>query len=537
MPRRTSSYRSSLAALKDEMRREYRADYAAATPSTFRRRREGQGGLADAHYYSESRFLQMMEGVRDMERNDWLVGAILDRLTDNLVRNGFSLEPQTGGKVANRAVWEKHQAWATDKTQCDVAREHDWTAQQRMALRQRYMDGGIFAIPITDPGDDDYGRIQMLEADRCRTPTRSARNIVHGVELSPRGRRLRYYFVRQEIDRFSRTLRVKDTTPIDAFDADGLPQVLHVYKPSRVSQTRGVTALHGCFDLSGIMEDIHFAEVIRRQIASSIGLAIETDVHAPDPTPDLPLGDRQTFTQANGFDDILEKIAPGMILRLRKGQTAKNIGTSIPGEGFLSHFKLVLQSIGACVGLPLIMLLLDGSETNFSGWRGAVDQAKIGFVCEQHIQKVQFCRPVHRLNVRRWMQEDPAFAKLHGSAGDDGTPINLFAHDWKAPKWPYIQPLQDAQAAMIRVNTGQSSPRRIAAENGEDFEEIAEESVRDTEYWIDLAMAGTERLKTKYPDIAKDLHWSHLYHRDFPRGVQILDTIDEEQSAAAKKTK
>src|SRR5690606_20541234 len=119
--------------------------------------------------------------------------------------------------------------------------------------------------------------------------------------------------------RLERVPRVADTVPIATYGPDGELQVFHVLKPSRFSQTRGVTAFHAVFDMAGQIEDIQFSEVVRRQLVSSIGLAIEKTRDAPDAA--VQLGGRQSDgTGDDGvFDKILEEIAPGMILRLPVG--------------------------------------------------------------------------------------------------------------------------------------------------------------------------------------------------------------------------
>jgi lambda family phage portal protein len=515
--------------LHSEWQREHRADYQGTSPSDFRRTRHALGGGADAHYYNESRWLQMMEYARDMDRNDWAVGAIGDRLTDNIVRDGFDPEPQTGDTEMDDYLYAKHRRWADDPRQCDAAGKRTFGLMQRHVFRSRIIDGDCFGVNITASDDPKYGRIQLLEGHLCRTPTFNRnKGLVQGIELDDQCEPLNYYFLRRRENPLSRTILKGELRQVAAFDQDGTQVVYHVAKPHRLSMTRGITALHGAFDETQILTDIGFAELIRRKIAASIGLSIETD-KASTYSADTALGDRTGVDRPNGYTDLIEEMAPGLILRLRPGQTAKTLGSNnIPGEGYVQHFKLTLQSIGAVVGLPLILILLDAAETNFSGWRGAMDQAKIGFVCEQYLQEVTFCRPAYVGNVRRWIRDDPEVRAAYAKVGD-----KIFAHGWHYPGWPYVQPLQDAQAAMVRVNTGQSSPRRIAAGNGEDFEEIATESVADTELWIRLAMKATQTLKKEFPEFAQDLHWTQLYHRDFPRGIQLIDTAETPNDSTA----
>src|SRR4051812_21975832 len=96
------------------VKEQYKADYNAAQPSRFRRQRVGLYGSGDAHYASEWAFIRVREYARDMERNDALVGAILDRAVDNTVRTGFVLEPKTGDPKLNKDLKARWDDWAED---------------------------------------------------------------------------------------------------------------------------------------------------------------------------------------------------------------------------------------------------------------------------------------------------------------------------------------------------------------------------------------------------------------------------------------
>ena len=104
-----------------------RSDYSAAKSSRFRRRRTGVNSLgsgADWHVRNESDYLRMMEDARDMDRNDVVVGQVLDRATTNIIQDGFTLDPQTGDKDVNQHLKGQWEDWAGDPDQCDLAGEN-----------------------------------------------------------------------------------------------------------------------------------------------------------------------------------------------------------------------------------------------------------------------------------------------------------------------------------------------------------------------------------------------------------------------------
>src|SRR5690242_18649023 len=86
-----------------------KSDYEAMNESRFRRNRSGvnsSGGAADTHYSSEPRFVRMREYARAMFRDDPVIGFLVERAVDNVIRTGFRPEAMTGDADGNLLLWE-----------------------------------------------------------------------------------------------------------------------------------------------------------------------------------------------------------------------------------------------------------------------------------------------------------------------------------------------------------------------------------------------------------------------------------------------
>lgn len=57
-----------------------------------------------------------------------------------------------------------------------------------------------------------------------------------------------------------------------------------------------------------------------------------------------------------------------------------------------------------------------------------------------------------------------------------------FKHEWVAPPKPWIDPVKEATATKIAMQTGQKTYQQIAAENGKDWKEQIDETVAVLEY-------------------------------------------------------
>lgn len=476
-----------------------KSDYAAMTPSRFRRTRTGihsQGSGADYHYRNESSFLRMREYVRDMDRNDAIIGSAVDKAVQQHVQGGFRLDPQTGDRKLDNDLWDRWDDYATDPEQCDIAGDLEFADMESLVLRHQFIDGDIFALPTVD------GPIQLVEADQCRTPSNSKRNIVLGVELDEQRRRKTFFFTKRSVNPLMPFERVSDAEQIAARGEDGFKQVFQVYNPKRATQTRGVTAFHPIFDIAGMWEDANFALLVKQQISACFGAFIE---RTGDYGTDHRVGERSEETLADGNTATIEGISPGMLIRGRKGEKLAAFSPNIPSAESMQHMRMLLQIIGVNMGMPLILILLDASESNFSGWRGAMDMARLGFRVNQKQLIRRFHKPVYQWKVRQWAAEDRAIRAAVERLGD-----RAFNCKWHTPSWPYVQPKDDAEADVIRQNNLLTSPRRIHAENGAEHEEIVGETVRDNVYAIAKAIRGAQRLKKKFPVEAADVDWREV---------------------------
>jgi len=492
-----------------EMRHEMRADYSAGKRSRHVRERMQLGGSGDAHYAQSSQFDRIREYARDMDRNDAFVGPLIDTAVTSQLKTGFRLEPTTGNKKLNEKLKGLFVEWASDPRACDHHWERTFWEMCIYALREQYIDGDIFSV-LTD-----HGAVQMLEADRCMSPDGRNEEIVHGVELAGR-RKVGFWFSADQVPT-ARGGRVK-VTRVPAYDDDGERVVLHLYNPKtvkRITQARGVSSLASVFFKLGMHEDIEFATLVKQQVAAAFAISVERDAS-------YNAGKAQFGTQTVETDGsnttTLEAVEPGMIVRGSKGEKISTLSSNVPSNEYLEHTKTVLTEISVNLGVPLVMATMDASSTNFSGFRGAMELAREGFRVMQKSFVDRKLRPVYRWKVRQWVAEGKLTAR-------EAARPDLLAHTWRAPRWPYIQPLHDAQANALLMSTGQMSPSGWAGENGADWEEHATDIVRDWELLADAAMTAAKKLSDKH---GVDVHWRDVANMETPTGLTLSGAVAEQ---------
>lgn len=489
-----------------------RGDYAATKASRYRRRRTGLaagGAAADYHYRNDGDYLKLIELARDMDRNDQVVSHFVNRAVQCTLNGGRFPDPNTGDDKLNAEISERWQEWSEDPQAFDVQGENDFQASEELVFRSVLVDGDVMPIPL------ESGHVQFMEGHRLRTPYGREKGVVHGVEMNGVRRRLRYHFTLEDIDpahALSKTSEMQ--APVDAYDDEGHRQVFHVYNPRRFSQTRGVSAMAPIVDTLGMFEDTQFATMVQRQIVSCIAFFTKREAGWKGPQS-APLGATTEETRSDGSKELVEEMKPGMHVKGGPGEEITGFSPQVPGADYFPHVRLILTIIGCNFGLPLCVALLDASDTNFSGFRGAIEQAKLGWKSNIRSLDLRYNKPLYRWKLRQWMAEDSRFNKRMSRSS-----IRPFRHNWNTPSWPYIEPLTDAQSSLLRMRGGLSSPRRIHAEQGEDVDQISREQVADNAYRIRLAKAEAASINKDYPD-GQPVHWRDLLSLPMPEGMTL----------------
>ena len=531
MPRNRATIAQAFRDMKHEFH--VRADYAAAKPSRHQRIRAGLGGTGDAHIASQHQFDKIREYCRDMERNEPVIGPLVYLAATNMMPLNLKPAPETGDEKLDAELSARWTDWADDARQCDQAWERPFDQQVFFELTQTFVDGDIFALLLRD------GSVQQIEADRCAKPNNTRKNVVHGIELD--GRRKVAYWFKQDPGQ-QRVERVRDMDVVDAYDEDGNPKVLHIYNPRtvrRITSTRGVSAFASVMERAGMIEDADFAELVKRQALAAIVFFLKRDPNFQGRGPGLGNPQTPNFSGVDVDTSTVDEIKAGSYIRGAPGEDLQAVTANVPNSEYFVFVRQQLTFIGMTIGMPLVMGLMDASETNFSGWRGAVDLARRGFRFNWNWYKARRLRPTYRWKVRRW-------ALLPASAGGLGAtarklleqqPANIYKHTWPTPGYPYIQPLQDAQADALQLTSGLASPAMIAQKQGRDWTELVTETVTNWSDAIDLAATKAAELNKKHEGL--NLHWRDVLNLAMPDTLKTTlgDAIDQQgDNTDAKRT-
>jgi lambda family phage portal protein len=454
--------------------------YRAADPSKYRSQQTGLGGTADTHYLYGQDYWRIRETVRAYERNNALLGQIVNRALDQVLGNGLQVDPQTGDTDINETLAKLWAGWSGDPARCDFSGRLTFDEIERLSLRHRWIDGDAFVVL-----DERSGAVRLMEGDRVESATTTAPiklegrdvDLIHGVEVDREsGRVLAFHFIKH----VPITRRGYQAPAVGSPELVRIPaeQVIHIFEPARVTQYRGMTAFHAVFDRISLLEDIEFAELVKLQVASCIG-GFVTSEHDT-----FQLGSRTTETAADNSTDLtFDEFQPGMVVRLRPGEKIDTFSPSVTTQDTHQQKRQIIREIGLAVGLPLELSLLDHADSSFSANRATLETYKRTARHQQRWLSRTLRARVYVWKVRQWVAA--------GLVPDLPTITDHVIH---FPEWTFLDPQKEAIADKTRLESHLASPRQVAAERGRDVDDVVREITEDRADLIRQAKAQADAL-------------------------------------------
>lgn len=438
--------------------------------------------------------------ARDLERNSGHVSGALDKICNNVLGDS-GIRPQAqlkdlGGRLdreRNKAVEEQFRRWAEDP-------RVDFYGKQELALRHSWIDGEVLLHLHESPALYRAGLVplglEVLEADHLDNSVNgvlaNGNKAVRGVEFDAEGHPVAYHLFTEHPGASATNMRSFSLGKSQRVDAS---RILHPFWRKRASQTRGVSWLASVIMEMHDFDEYQDSERIAARLTSAFGFFIETaypeTLGGMFPGQALP-GHACASPSALDGAKLPAHIDPGRVQTLPPGTKIHAEGFERPGSNYASYTDVSLQGASCGLGMSYEAYSNNYSKATYSSARSAALEERRGYKRQQAYLVKHLCRPVWR----RWGQllalTDLA-APLALPAGGD-IPVS-----WQTPGWAWVDPQKDANASKIRLALGVTSRRRIAADTGDDLDEIMDEVREEQELYGDL-LAPTAPATKETPD-------------------------------------
>lgn len=395
-------------------------------------------------------------------------------------------KPPTLDKAANDAIEVAWLAWCEDGA--DLTGLMDFNALCRTTVKAVARDGEAI-VRIVRSADLKNGiALQLLEADRLdeNINLQLASGVIRqGVEMDSAGRRLAYWIKRRHPgDRYGAAGAAQDSERVPAQD------IIHIFLPERAEQARGYTWLHAVIVRAMQLHGFNDAAVVAARLGASKVAALQRAEEAPDATATM------ADAQVGGAFHI--NAEPGDMIELPPGYTINGWNPEYPHANYESFVKAAMRGIAAGLDVATHNLSGDMTDVNYSS-------ARIAELSEREqwmVLQGWFIRALVRPIYREWL----ALALIRGeirfeSSGKPLPPERLEkfsgASHFRGRRWRWVDPAKEVEAAEKGVALGIVSRTRLAAEQGEEFEDILDE------LQMEDGMIAAAGLKPAAPDPQK----------------------------------
>jgi len=418
-------------------------------------------------------FLPLLRArVRDEVRNAPLADGAIKTIVSETIGTGIVPRPITKTpdiKTELSGLWDEWSSVA------DFDRVLDIYGLQALIDRSWKESGEVFARMIVVPYDGGEVvplRIQVLEADMVTLASGKAPGTDHeirnGIEFDPSGQRVAYWLHKRHPGDFSMFSTPWFTRSFGSFNAETFIRVpaeemLHIYRPVRPGQLRGVPSQAGALQTISQLDDFDEATLERQKMAAAITYFIQR------PAP-LESGIDPLTGEAIDVDQVQEStIKPGSAYTLVPGETVETPDLPSLGPEYMPFVKHNARKVSAGSDVPYELLTGDYSDTNDRTVRVALGVFRRKLQQDQwQIIIHQFCRPI-------WAK----FLQVAILNGMTGMALSKVKVTWTPQAWPYINPLQDIQTQTKAVDSGLMSRTGVIMERGDDPEQVDQERADD----------------------------------------------------------
>lgn len=402
---------------------------------------------------------------------------------------GYGIKPSTLGesKEDKRKVQELWLDWTRE---ADFDNVLDFYGLQGLAAAELFEAGEVFVILGNRPRNLTVPlTLRLMQSEMLPTNMSWAQGMTRGnyidmgIEFNPQGERVAYHFLTRHPGDYGSNPQAPvrgDTIRVPA------EKVLHLYKPIRAGQIRGVPHTLASLVTLAMLDLYNDAELERKRVAALFTAFITTNPQEGS-TPEHPLG-RATQDPTDGNAPSIQ-MRPGASVDLRPGEDVTFAEPAEVGNSYEPFQYRQLLAAAAGMGVPYMSMTGDLRQANYGSIRaGLVEfRRRIG-ADQQNVMIHQFTRPIWIL-----FHDMAAIAKLL-----PWSPSKYLANRLQhirarfiPPKWDWVDPKKDIEAEVLAIDNLLKSRDDSIEEQGYDPEETDDRIMASQEREADLGLERT----------------------------------------------
>lgn len=425
--------------------------------------------------------------LRQLSRDAYMgiptASAALKTLRTNVVAGGLMPSPQIDAEYLGLSseeaealqaqVLREFSLWA-DKPTCDADRVDNFYKLQQLAFLSYLMNGDAIALlPFREQPGVPYGlRVRIIEADRVCSPDGYDRlveedvrghhvySIIQGIETDQEGMVVAYWICNRHphssLAFRSGTLK---WTRVEAYGETGRPNVLHVMNRERAGQRRGVPILAPVLEALKQLGRYTEAEITAAVISAMFTVFIQSDTVQDGGRPLGEMLPPELLIDAQDQGSI--ELGNGAIVALNPGEKVQFADPKHPNSGYDAFYNAMVREIGSALEIPPEVLEKQFTQ-NFSSARGSLNEFWRTCGMMRDWFSDDFCQPIYEA----WFAEAVARGRIHapGFFTDPAVRKAYTECKWNGPSRTALNPSQEVEAAMKRVESGFSTAQEETAQ-------------------------------------------------------------------------
>ena len=343
---------------------------------------------------------RLVDQSREFGRNNLLYSGLLNRALDFTVGNGYEIVNTPAETAAKWNDWIKT---------AELTGRYNGSKLPRAFMREYLFTGEGIALKVKG------GQIQLCESEQIK-PFAGA---LQGVETNAYGKPTKYYLASYVNGNLGIPKAVKAS------------DVIFMCEPERPSSVRGVPICQTAFPMLHRINDVLDSEALTWQLLSRIALK-HTSISG------------ETFgteTNTGGFSVV--EMPYSVVFEGSDEEDIASLDFNRPSKDFPASIATFCRFLGLPLGMPLELVMMDFTKSNFSQMRGALVLSWKSFEHLTAAMVSDFYEPLFQWKFDEWV--------IAGEIED--TPENR-QHDWVTPQFPWIDELAEANAIEKKIALG-----------------------------------------------------------------------------------
>jgi len=276
------------------------------------------------------------------------------------------------------------------------------------------------------------------------------------------------------------------------------------------SSIRGMPPSQASFPMLLRLDDICDSEALAWQVLARLAVTVTREA-----------GPTAAFSEAavtnpdqgvDGTDYQITDLDYALMFQANPGESVHGIDRNIPGKDFPESVRMMLRLIGLPLGMPLEIILLDWTKSNYSQSRAVLEQAHESFEDWQSLIAEQILTPLYQRKLSEWLAT--GLLPTTGATAD---------HTWIMPPFPWLDPEKEAKAQAALIDLGIDTYSSALMRRGSGLAQTTTRNIEDVVNAIDAAAAVKERTGEVVP-------WQYFAGRSLPTGALLSDKNEQAQA-------